>query len=214
MKHLETKRQAAERRRVVLMSQGIATFLERTSLVIDSSSGATSVTTDKRLHARKIDESGPDPLGVWTTNGHESSDAQEPNESAKPSVSDKIRITLDQAAFILRESLELTSGGVVFLDTAVGYTDAGSTDAYLDESTIIGAQFLQTKNEHPQQENTIGSGTLRPPVHEIGENLSQRSIRRSTDKHKASKVQAMSAAEIGVYFRNNCSLPEVNFESP
>ncbi|KAH8585643.1 hypothetical protein B0O99DRAFT_646455 [Bisporella sp. PMI_857] len=199
MKHLETKRQAAERRRVVLMSQGIATFLERTSLVIDSSSGATSISTDKRSQARKTDESGPDPLGVWTTDGHETSDAEEPKGPAKPSVVDKIRITLDQAASILRESLELTSGGVVFLDTTVGYTDAGSTDAYLDETTIIGAQFLQTKNEHPQQESTIGSGTLRPPVHEIGENLSQRSISRSTDKHKVSKVQAMSAAEIATW---------------
>src|ERR1700684_2376480 len=31
MKHLDTKREAAERRRVALMSKGIATFLERTS---------------------------------------------------------------------------------------------------------------------------------------------------------------------------------------
>jgi len=34
---------------------------------------------------------------------------------------DKIRSTLDHAAEVLRESLEITAGGVVFLDTTVRY---------------------------------------------------------------------------------------------
>jgi len=196
MELLETKRQAADRRRVMLMSQGIATFLENASRITDSSSGATFASTDKKPRGRKTDERRSDLLGVWMTDGHEASDMQEPTEPPKPPVGDKISMILDQAALILRQSLELNSGGVVFLDTTVGYTAAGSIDAYLDETTILGAQYLQTKNKQSQHDSEIRNATLSQPVHEIGENLSRRSIQSSTEKHKASKVQAISAAEI------------------
>jgi len=96
MKHLETKREAAERRRVTLMSKGIADFLERTS-----------------RQAEDVDESS-------TTEGSETSNNNDHvKRAAEPSILDKIRTTLDHAAEILRTSLELTAGGVVFLDTKV-----------------------------------------------------------------------------------------------
>lgn len=191
------------------MSQGIATFLEEASRITDSSSGATFASTDKKPRGRKTDERRSDLLGVWMTDGREASEIQEPTEPPNPPVGDKISMILDQAALILRQSLELNSGGVVFLDTTVGYTAAGSIDAYLDETTILGAQFLQTKNEQSQHDSEIRSATLSQPVHEIGENLSRRSIQSSTEKHKATKVQAISAAEIGMCFRNKCWSLEV-----
>ena len=192
------------------MSQGIGTFLEKASRIIDSSSGATSASTNEKLRARKMDERQSDSFGVWTTEEHGSSDTQEPTETPKSSIGDKISMTLDQAALILRQSLELNSGGVVFLDTTVSYTDAGSIDAYLDETTALGAQFVQAKKEQPQNENEIRSSTLSQPVHEIGEILSQRSTKPSKDKHDTVKIQAVSAAEIGTSFHNNCPVPQIN----
>jgi len=199
MELLETKRQAADRRRVMLMSQGIATFLEKASL-IDASPAATATSSVKRPRAEKKDERQSDPLGIWKYDGQEASDTQESTEPSKSTIGDKISMTLKQAAIILRQSLELNSGGVVFLDTSVGYTAAGSIDAYLDETTILGAHFSKIKKDQPQHENEneIKSSTLSQPVHEIGESLSQRSIKSSTDKHNAPKVQAISAAEIGM----------------
>jgi len=211
---LETKRQAADRRRVMLMSQGISTFLEKASLIIDSSSGPTFAYTDKKPpatkpQATKTDEGQSDPSGICLADRHEASDTQEPTNPPKPSVGDMISMTLDQAALILRQSLELKSGGVVFLDTTVGYSAAGRIDAYLDETTILGAQFLQTKNEQSQHESEIKNSSLNQPVYEIGENLSQRSKKSSTDKHKAPKVQAISAADLGMCFNNICLVPPI-----
>ena len=183
------------------MSQGITIFLEKASLITDSSSEATFASMVKKPRARKTDESRADPLGVSISDGHEATDTQEPTEPPKPSVGDQIGMTLNHAASILRQSLELNSGGVAFLDTAVGYTAAGSIDAYLDETTILGAQYLQTRNEQTQHEAEHKSSTLSQPVHEMSENLSRRSINSSTKKHKAPKVQAISTAEIGMCYQ-------------
>jgi signal transduction histidine kinase len=81
------------------------------------------------------------------------------------SVFDKIQSTLDHAAKVLRESLELTVGGVVFLDTSIGYF-----------------------NDHES------AGSAAKIEHHFGRDLSNGSIRDSTIKHRRSKVQAVSTA--------------------
>lgn len=92
MKHLESKREAAERRRVTLMSRGISTFLEKTSEVTsgpDSSEAedTTEEAGDSRPQSKMKDSDTP-PL---------------PDPTAEESILDKIRITLDFAAEILKE---------------------------------------------------------------------------------------------------------------
>lgn len=42
-----------------------------------------------------------------------------------------------RAANILRNSLEIESGGVMFLDTAISFNEAGCTDAYSDSNTPV-----------------------------------------------------------------------------
>lgn len=79
MRHLETKREAGERRHVDLMSKGIAKFLEKTS--VHNQGDDTYVVGMNKDRASQPASSG----------GQE-----EP--SAKASVLDKIRVTLDHAA--------------------------------------------------------------------------------------------------------------------
>lgn len=203
MNQLDTKRQAAERRRVVLMSQGIANFLDRTS--IESGHSETAASAMKNHPGSRVKKAVPQPANYQT------STTQHPDELA--STMDQIRVTFNQAASILRESLELTSGGVVFLDTTIYHADTGSTDAYLDETTMIGAQFVQSEKEQSSEVLSNGGSTLRPPVHEIGEIASQQSDRKHTDRRELSKVQAISAAEIGMCSCDHCQLLHFELKS-
>jgi hypothetical protein len=195
MKHLETKREAAERRRVALMSKGIATFLERTSQENELNSDTMSTPEDESRNPNYDQSSDLEDLEI--TNQNKNPGEGKLSTSPKDSILDKIQMTLDHAADILRESLELTVGGVVFLDTAVGYMETGNIDAYLDPDTDLGAQVQQSRQELNAQEGHKVD-YLRPAMQQ-GRHLSQGSVRSSEDKYKASKVLSMSAAKIATW---------------
>ncbi|KAI9746643.1 MAG: hypothetical protein M1818_000357 [Claussenomyces sp. TS43310] len=148
MKHLETVRDAAERRRVVLMSKGIATFLERTAGVVEEAS----------LHGPRLPVAPrtavPDPKAFPIDPPAPSNQLQESRKSvSSPGTADgesesilaKIKLTLEHAAEILKDSLELSAGGVVFVDTSSSHSEAGPRDAYFDIDTDIGAELEETK---------------------------------------------------------------------
>ncbi|KAL2074846.1 hypothetical protein VTL71DRAFT_8625 [Oculimacula yallundae] len=195
MKHLETKREATERRRVALMSQGIAKFLERDAEHPNVPASIPAATHDIRS------KSSPSKKGRESVSNNGSEEEPKPDSNSgkhdkkqkeEGSIIDKIRLTLDQAADILRESLELTAGGVVFLDTAAGYTEI-ETDAYADKNSEIGA----TVNEFVKHENRNNASNKEPSKEEndiLEKKLSRRTTRRASDKYKASKVLAKSTA--------------------
>ena len=58
MKHLETKREAAERRRVAMMSQGMSKFLEKTSRIAEPVSAETSVANHDDAIYERVHDSG------------------------------------------------------------------------------------------------------------------------------------------------------------
>ncbi|QSZ34751.1 hypothetical protein DSL72_007609 [Monilinia vaccinii-corymbosi] len=109
-------------------------------------------------------------------------------------VLDQIRITLDHAAEILRESLELEVGGVVFLDTAAGYTEAGNIDAYLDTSTDLGTEVKEVESRRSPIQNEE-----RRKYDDHRRRLSQGALRTSTDKHKPAKILSMSTAKVATW---------------
>jgi hypothetical protein len=191
MKHLETKREAAERRRVALMSKGIAKFLDRSSR--ESYLGSD----EGHLHEGEVpsegQEEGKSP--GETQSGMEPSHSKH-STTGKESVLDKIRTALDHAADILRESLELTSGEVVFLDPAIGYIENDNTSAYTDPTTDLDAQMERTHRGEKGHRRSNES-QLRPSVSQDGQSggrhLSVGTIRSATDKHKASKILAKSS---------------------
>lgn len=188
MGYLETKREAAERRRIALMSQGISKFLERTTRVTDLASTEPSVTPDEASLEDEFDPSSPDAQAIKPTrNAITLRHPQRGNES----VLDKIRLTLDHAAEVLRESLELTTGGVVFLDTAIGYTDSGESVVYTHE--------IESTEEEGILENGAATPSFSRHNENIGRYLSKHSVRNSTDKHKPAKIQAMSAADVATW---------------
>ncbi|KAK6605722.1 hsp90-like protein [Botrytis cinerea] len=198
MKYMETQREAIERHRVTLMSKGIATFIERTSrytnIVSDSSySSAESVSNTTNGSDTQFDH---DTRIDLSQNGH-SNASNQPHQSSE-SVLDQIRITLDHAAEILRESLELNVGGVVFLDTTNGHTEVGNMDAYMDTSTDLGTEVKEAeiRRSSPVQDEE------RPKYEEYRRKLSQGTIRTSTDEHKVAKVLSMSAAKVATWDSN------------
>lgn len=189
MKHLATKREAAERRRAALMSKGIAKFLDKTAQYREYGIGDTSESVDdptppERVHQEQVVD------GVETTTVTPTVD-EFPSRS---SVLDRIRMTLDQAAEILRESLEITTGGVVFLDTSLANSE-------MEEGDEIVRLIANDPNIIIDEGNSlqIPDIFLRPPFPSIpsdtGRHLSQGLIRSSADKHKPPKIIAASVPE-------------------
>ncbi|EHL01153.1 hypothetical protein M7I_2846 [Glarea lozoyensis 74030] len=197
MRHLESKREAAERRRVALMSKGIASFLERTMRrkgdVSSSSDGSVA-------EAGTYDVVDDDADGI-AAQAHEAVNvANDSISNAKSSVLDQIRKTLDDAADILRESLELVVGGVVFLDPTIGYSETGHNEAYLDASTDLGQYVEGQEAAETEQNNStedIPPSELTSAFDDLY--LASSTVRSSVDKHKPAKVQAMSAAQVATW---------------
>ena len=113
MRHLETKREAAERRRVSLMSKGIAQFLETTSHVTEANLQTKvfekSPTRNSEQKAVSV-ESSPT---ISTKNvNHEPAGenaAEDDRRSPHSNVLDQIKLTLDRAAELDRKSTRLNS---------------------------------------------------------------------------------------------------------
>ncbi|KFY88457.1 hypothetical protein V500_06345 [Pseudogymnoascus sp. VKM F-4518 (FW-2643)] len=137
MKHLQSKREAAERRRVALMSTGVAKFLERTTWLGDAD---TDSNPEFPLSSNSLGESEAQRSSMESTNitsqtstsGDTDMDGWPKKKGASEIVLDKIKKALDHAAYVLRESLELTAGGVVFLDTAIGPSEPKASTDYFD----------------------------------------------------------------------------------
>ncbi|PMD36870.1 hypothetical protein L207DRAFT_90676 [Hyaloscypha variabilis F] len=184
MKHLETKREAAERRRAALMSNGIARFLERTSRSSYLGSDEHFDLAEKRSNGIHKGEEGE---MQQAQNG-----AQRKPSVEKESVLDKIRTALDHAADILRESLELTAGGVLFLDPTIGYIENDNVNTE-DSISDLGAERTYRDEKSRQRSN---ESHIRPSISQnSARHLSVGAIRSSTDKYKASKILAMSCGE-------------------
>ncbi len=193
MKHLETEREAAERRRATLMSKGIATFLERTSHEAEANDGDLYIPQDE---AQNINTES------------ESTATQDPIRQEEPppvSILDKIRAALDDAAEILRVSLELTVGGVVFLDTAVGYITNNPEPTPLNSKSFIGNEVHELGIEGTR-ETSSHSSHVRPKLQNAGRQLSHRSTRSSTDQNRISKIMAISTAETATWDPSSISL--------
>ncbi len=125
-----------------MMSKGIANFLERISCENDYTNSAVSVGEEDALSVEDAKPNGKsidsEPIEIETSSTSGPFKAVTPTK--KESVLDRIRLTLDHAAEILRESLELAVGGVVFLDAAIGYRELDDSDSYWDISTDPSAQ--------------------------------------------------------------------------
>lgn len=187
MKHLQTKREAAERRRVALMSKGISDFLDRTT----HRNAGTDISQALNQDAGEQDISTILSAEPYETRS-EAGQREPSSKAAEESTLDKIRVTLDEAADILRESLELVVGGVVFLDPTVGYSESEKTEAYGDISTDIGAEVLE-------QELAEKGSPSQLPINNLSGHLSSSTVRSAADKHKPAKVLSMSAAEIATW---------------
>lgn len=198
MKHLEMKREATERRRLALMSQGIAQFLER-----DSGDQAEkivpAVASREAPKDREAAQTAQKDFYTADASKEDPKKAEKKDTGSKETILDKIRVTLDHAARILRDSLELNVGGVVFLDTAIGYSEIENTDAYLDRSTDVGASVQdivsQDQDVH-QRTNANGSQRRRSQGQiDLSKHFSKQTTRTSVDKHRAAKILAVSTAD-------------------
>ena len=181
MKHLEMRREARERRRVSFMGQGIARFLESKS------------------HQDDIDR-GHETRASWDTknvlNGQGSAPADS-RSSDRPSAAgteDPVRRTFKSAASILLESLEIESGGVMFLDTAVSFSEAGYTDAYSDPNTAIGQSMKATdgKDDRPvlRHNRELSHGASLSSI-QVAHN---RQTRSSEISNHAAEIMAMATS--------------------
>ncbi|KAH8663362.1 hypothetical protein BGZ60DRAFT_432527 [Tricladium varicosporioides] len=194
MRHLETKREAAERRRAALMSKGIADFLETTCRNNEIIYGNTTPPVDE------VQPGVGD--GIDHDEGSTPGTQNIPGLRTQESVLDKIRMTLDHAADILRDSLELTVGGVVFLDNAIGYSEYDSVNAVVHPSMDLDshAQHMAREESKPQKANEKKLTPRASTENEtMNRHLSQSAVRNSADKHRPSKVLAMSAANAATW---------------
>lgn len=182
MKHLEMQREAAERRRVSLMSHGIARFLEGKSRKYDEGRNDQERNAGASADAEHIlHEKGP--AQAYSGGSDRTSFTQ---------TEDPAKRTFESAASILRESLEIESGGVVFLDTAVSFDEPGYTDAYSDPNTSVGRKMepADGKDDLPvfrhNRERSQGapSSSNTDPYN--------RPIRSSENRNRAAEIMAVS----------------------
>jgi hypothetical protein len=199
MRHLERRREAAERYRTVLMSKGIATFLERTSRATEDDQDPTTFnSSDESQSVEDGCSSGSVTTGPTTT----TSDADEIHRSKKGAsaiVLDRIKLTLDRAAKILRNSLELDAGGVVFLDTAVGYAEPEERDSYFDfDSDVPGIMSNIGDNDESKCPQHRIRNLLTFPDNSNRNSISPGQVRGFHDQYRPAKVLAISASR-GAY---------------
>lgn len=204
MRHLETKREAAERRRVALMSKGIAKFLETTSHVTEADLDNVDASETSRKSSRVWRASSPDsprsPTLAEALSDRVSRDEKGDdiiNKSQSSKVLDRIKLTLNHAADILRESLELGDGGVLFLDTALGSKDPAAMNDYFDLSVYADAE---TEKSPSGESKTLFSSALEvPALTSTGAALrggsSPGQVRSFNDQYQPAKILAMSVSE-------------------
>jgi hypothetical protein len=109
-------------------------------------------------------------------------------------VLDQIKLTLDHAADILRESLELNGGGVLFLDTALGSKDAGAINDYFD---LITYPETETKESISAESKTLFGSVLEVPAltpKDIAPRAGSQ-VRSFNDQYQPAKILAMSVSE-------------------
>jgi hypothetical protein len=216
MRHLETKREAAERRRVALMSKGIAKFLETTSHVTeaDLETSDASETSRKGSLARKTSSSDSPRSRAFLQelrDGVARDDKGDDVTSKSPSlkVLDQIKLTLDHAADIIRESLELTGGGVLFLDTALGSKDAGASNDYFDLNTYAGAETEESLST--ESKTLFGSALEVPALTSAGAaargGSSPGQVRSFNDQYQPAKILAISVSE-NTYWGSSIKAPD------
>ena len=154
MRHLEMKREAAERKKGTRMSRGLNAFVEGKTwltsedLIIDD---VSSLKTDLPKPRGELS------LGLSSDNGHTatfgnttrtrtsldySGDTSPLREGveAEPLHKDidiQQRVTFSRAANLLRKSLDIQRGGVVFLDTIIGLKRAERDSATSSTSTDV-----------------------------------------------------------------------------
>lgn len=183
MRYMVMKREADERRRAANMSRGISKFLDNSSHHRDHADSESFDQTDDSSPDREIDtDSENDASPAITTK------SKHRKTSGKPSTLEQIRSTLNEAARILRESLDVTSGGVVFLDTALANSEV--------EKFALDNKNMQSK----QDDSEPPSASSRPDFKRrdssnqsnIGYHLSQGLTRSAEDKHNKPKVIAAS----------------------
>lgn len=193
MRYLEMQREAAERRRVALMSKGIAKFLEGKSSDLDGNELYGEPKGEAVVQGKTTAQHNGDPRhrGMVERSSSETSEAGHypPYQPSHPQINSLVEDTFERAANILRESLEIQTGGVVFFDTAVGFSEAGIIDAYRDPKTDIGAQFMDVSSSNSQAPPHNGD-VSRPP-----QNRYQGQVRSSEDQGQAVGVIATSVAK-------------------
>lgn len=175
MRHLEIKREAAERRRLALMSAGLAKFLESNTQDIDHFTDAFSA---KR-----------------TNTNSEQTRLKKQEQDLKRDVPNLLRRVLERSAEILCESLELDVGGVILFDNA-----GGITEAYLEETVtdldIDGV--VESPTGLAPSCRLGGDGSLEPGP-EIDMQLSPKHERQSGDFHDQKQGARVLATATGKY---------------
>lgn len=186
MRHLETKREAAERRRATMMSQGIARFLEMTSKETEEYEHALENLSVPNIISRAQSPGEYEGAKDESPGGVE---LQDDDRSIPGNILDKIKLTLDHAATILHSSLEIFSGGVVFLDTALGHHEAAPAEDYFSDKQVVDSGT--DCNISVSEVQSIQSINSRRMVARGGNSPGQ--VRSSDDDIRPAKVLAMSA---------------------
>lgn len=174
MRHLVTKREAAERKRAALMSEGIAKFLDMTAEYRDVDASDIPVEFQPRKPEPAPEHTGQQSATITETPAIKDIPAQS-------SVLEKIRKTLDQAAEILRESLEITTGGVVFLDTALANTEVKKLQPKQSKDGTSSHPYTADLSDDYSTESTS-----------LGPHLSRALTRSFSDKYNTPKILAAS----------------------
>lgn len=197
MRHLEIKREAAERRRGALMSSGIARFLDSNlhdpDLASETSKSPRSQPTDPEEADNSSRPESDEAQNKLHTDGPKTKrDVNDDDQSRQSTVPDQVKSTLKRAADILCDSLELDFGGTVVFDVA-----AGATDAYFEENDEDIEATSENTNEHESKEPRleVSANSSESPGELPQVDQYQGQVRRFEDHQEAAGVLASSIGQ-------------------
>lgn len=167
------------------MTQGIASFMDRMSHITES----YMVQNDTSTQGSSRTTNGDYPA---QTNGIEDAISGHKPKSNEESVADQIKATLDYAAEIIRESLELKDGGVVFLDSSLGHTEVG----------LVNLNHALSPSSPKVSESAVGEVTKengdhkkRPKLSPITGNFRTQSC-QSVRSHRSNSTERIKPAKV------------------
>lgn len=195
MRYLEVAREAATRPRLSLMSRGIAKFLETKAQIVQdiARSRMAREASDQAQKQRDLDSSqGAAALSrkaPLILNNH----------------ADQVERTFQLAAKLLKESFDISDGGVAFYDTVTGFDNLVTTSRKTGWTS--GSSY--SSSTEPMDKDVKNNTKEGPEIHIVAEPEQEASTKSTNQSRPRTKSDLLRPVKLIARVSHEEGLPEV-----